>query len=354
MKKSLLTKALAVFGVSLFSLSNLSNAYAADEKPGRVLYVYNWTEYIPSDVLRQFTRETGIQVRYSTYESNEELYSKLKLVKGEGYDLIFPSSYYVNLLKDEGYLRKLDKSKINMDNVLPELLGREYDPNNEYSVPYTYGFTTLAVNTNTYDISKVTSWNDLWKPQYTSLTLLNDVLDNFSVALLALGYDPNNATDEQIEQAYNKLQELSPKVVQYNSDSPEVPYVEGQSSIGMIWTGSAFRAHLEGNPNIKVVYPKEGSILWIDNFAIPAKAKNVAGAYEFINFILRPDIALRIVEEMGFQTSNSKVKALMPEEWQNDPALFPSPEIYQKAIMNNVPTSRLNLLNSYWNRLKVE
>ncbi|WP_222987491.1 PotD/PotF family extracellular solute-binding protein [Psittacicella hinzii] len=354
MKKLFLAKAFTAFGVSLFSLSNLNTAFANQDTPGKVLYVYNWTEYIPTDVLKQFTDETGIQVRYSTYESNEELYSKLKLVKGEGYDLIFPSSYYVNLLKDEGYLRKLDHSKIRMDNVLPELLKHEYDPNNEYSIPYTYGFTTLAVNTNMYDIKEVTSWKDLWKPQYNNITLLNDVLDNFSMGLLAYGYDPNNATDEQVEETFEHLKVLSNKVVQFNSDSPEVPYIEGQSGIGMIWTGSAFRAHLEGNSEIKVVYPKEGAILWIDNFAIPAKAKNVAGAYEFINFILRPDIALRIVEEMGFQTSNSKVKALMPTEWQNDPALFPPEEVYKKAIMNNIPTSRLEFFNNFWNRIKVE
>ncbi|RIY34717.1 hypothetical protein CKF58_07780 [Psittacicella hinzii] len=341
--------------MSLFSFFSLNhNALADTPKPGKVLYVYNWTEYIPTNVLKQFTKETGIEVRYSTYESNEELYSKLKLVKGEGYDLIFPSSYYVNLLKDEGFLQKLDHSKIKMDNVLPELLGREYDPKNEYSVPYTYGFTTLAVNTDMYDASKVKSWSDLWKPQYQNLTLLNDVLDNFSMALLSLGYDPNKATDAQVEKAYQKLSDLSNKVVQYNSDSPEVPYIEGQSGVGMIWTGSAFRAHLEGNKNIKVVYPKEGSILWIDNFAIPAKAKNPEGAYLFINYILRPEVALEIVKEMGFQTSNAKVKALMPKAWQTDPALFPPHDVYTKAIMNNVPTSRLELFNNYWNRLKIE
>lgn len=354
MKKSTFTKTLSVLGVSLFSLFNLNNALAADNTPGKVLYVYNWTEYIPTSVLSNFTKETGIEVRYSTYESNEELYSKLKLVKGEGYDLIFPSSYYVKLLANEGYIQKLDHKKIKMENVLPDLLGRPYDPTNQYAIPYTYGFTTLAVNTNQYDAAKLTSWKDLWKPEYTNLTLLNDVLDNFSMALLSLGYDPNNATDTQVEEAYNKLSELSNKVMQYNSDSPEVPYIEGQSGVGMIWTGSAFRAHIEGNSNIKVVYPSEGAILWIDNFAIPTKAQNVAGAYAFINYILRPDVALTIVKEMGFQTSNSKVKALMPKKWQEDPALFPSNEIYQKAIMNDVPTTRLELFNNYWNRLKIE
>lgn len=353
MKKAFLVKALALSGLVLGTLFGSSPAIAEDTS-NKVLYVYNWTEYIPTDVLKQFTDETGIEVSYSTYESNEELYSKLKLVGGKGYDLIFPSSYYIGLLSQEHLLQKIDKNKVNLDNVIPSLLGRAYDPKNEYAIPYVYGFTTIGINTNYINKDQITSWRDLWNPKYKNLTLLNDTLDVFTMALLSRGVNPNTATDEQINTAFQDLKLLVPKVVQFNSDSPEVPYIEGQSHLGMIWTGSAFRAQQLAGPQFNVVYPKEGAILWIDNFAIPKYSANVEGAYKFINFILRPEIALEITKEMGFQTANSKVKALMPKDWQENPILFPSDEVYKKAIINNIPASKLSQYTKLWNQLRVQ
>lgn len=341
-------------GAFLASNSFVNTAAAADDKDAKVLYVYNWTEYIPTSLLKKFTKETGIEVRYSTYESNEEMYSKLKLVGGQGYDLIFPSTYYINLLKDEGLIQKLDKSKVDWSQVEPHLLGKAADPKNEYSVPYTYGFTVLGVNSDLVDKSKITSWADLWNPQYKNLVLLNDVLDVFSMVLLKNGVDPNAATDEQLEKAYADLKVLTKRVTQYNSDSPEVPYVDGTSGLGQVWTGSVIRARAEGAENIHAVFPKEGSILWIDNFAISAQARNPEGAYKFINFILRPENSLEIINEMGFQTASSGLKALLPKENQEDPLYYPSDEVWNKAILNNIPVERLGLYNNYWNQLKVE
>lgn len=348
MKKSFLAKTTTALGILFSSLAlttATTNVYAADDGKN-VLYVYNWTEYIPSDLLKKFTEETGIEVRYSTYESNEELYSKLKLVNGTGYDVIFPSSYYIKLLKDDGLIQPIDKSKINMDNVNPSLLGYEYDPKNEFSLPYVYGFTVIGVNKDHIKYDEVKAWKDLWKPQYKNLTLLNDVLDDFSMALFASGVNPNKATTEQVDKAYEMLAELSKKTIQFNSDSPEIPYVEGQSDIGMIWTGSAFRAQKEGNTSIDVVYPSEGSILWIDNFAITKNAQNIDAAYKFINFILEPKNSAYIVEEMGFQTSSSKLKENLPKAWQENHILFPSEEVFKKAIINSVPNEMLQYYNN--------
>lgn len=319
-----------------------------------VLYVYNWTEYVPTSLLQKFTRETGIEVRYSTYESNEEMFSKLKLLKGEGYDLIFPSSYFVPLLQKEGLIQPLDKTKVDVNKILPDLLGRGFDPDNEFTIPYVYGFTTIGINKSIYDPSKITKWRDLWNPEYKNLVLLNDVLDNFSMALLSRGVDPNKATPEQIDTAYNDLAQLIKKVSQFNSDSPEVPYVEGTSGLGMVWSGSAFRANLESEGNIDVIYPEEGVILWMDNFAIPSKAKNVDAAYKFINFLLERENSYEIIKEMGFQTSSSEVRAVLPEDWQNSHILYPPHEVYEKAVMNEIPPEELEMYINLWNKLKVD
>lgn len=194
----------------------------------------------------------------------------------------------------------------------------------------------------------------MWQPEYTGLVMLNDVLDNFSVALLSRGVDPNHATDEQVEVAYQDLKQLIGKVAQFNSDSPEVPYVDGSANLGMVWTGSAFRAYNETKGKIDVVYPQEGAVLWMDNFAIPAKAKNIEAAYKFINFILTRENSYEIIKEMGFQTSSNEVKAVLPAEWQTNHILYPPKEVYDKAIMNFIAPERLQHYIELWNTLKVE
>ena len=131
------------------------------------LYVYNWTEYVPSSLLEQFTKETGIEVIYSTFESNEEMYSKLKLSNSTGYDIVFPSSYYVGKMAKEGMLAELDKSKLtNLKNITPDLMGKPFDPENKYSLPYVYGLTGIGVNAADIDPKTITSWGDLWRDEY--------------------------------------------------------------------------------------------------------------------------------------------------------------------------------------------
>ncbi len=135
-------------------------ATAADEE----LYFYNWSEYIPSEVLEQFTKETGIKVIYSTYESNETMYAKLK-THGEGYDLVVPSTYYVSKMRDEGMLNKIDRSKLsNFDELDPNFLQKPFDPNNDYSIPYIWGATGIGVNTEMMDKAEISSWSDFWDP----------------------------------------------------------------------------------------------------------------------------------------------------------------------------------------------
>ncbi|WP_368918548.1 extracellular solute-binding protein, partial [Citrobacter sp. FDAARGOS_156] len=130
-------------------------------------YFYNWTEYVPPGLLEQFTKETGIKVIYSTYESNETMYAKLKTYKDGAYDLVVPSTYYVDKMRKEGMIQKIDKSTLtNFHNLDPEMLNKPFDPNNDYSIPYIWGATAIGVNSDAIDPKTVTSWADLWKPEY--------------------------------------------------------------------------------------------------------------------------------------------------------------------------------------------
>lgn len=340
-----LTQTLFVLGVTCFTTFSF-----ASEK----LYVYNWTDYIPSNLIENFTQETGIEVIYSTFESNEEMNAKLKLLeKNAGYDLVFPSSYYVAKMAKEGMLQPIDHSKLTNFNQLPRhLLNKEFDPNNQYSLPYIYGLTGIAVNREDIDPTQITSWADLWKPEYKGKVLLtSDTREVFHIALLLNGKSPNSTDENDIKTAYERLVQLLPNVAVFNSDSPEVPYVHGEVSLGMIWNGSAYLGNKE-NSNIQFVYPKEGAIFWMDNYAIPKNAQNVENAYKFIDFLLRPENAKVIIERMGFSMANEGVKALLDPSIASNPVLFPPAEEVNKGILQSDVGEAVDIYEKYWSKLK--
>ncbi|KGQ35584.1 extracellular solute-binding protein [Gallibacterium anatis] len=317
------------------------------------LYLYNWTEYIPNSLLQKFTKETGIEVVYSTFESNEEMYSKMKLTNGGGYDLIFPSSYYIEKMAKEGMLAKLDKTKlVNFAQITPSLLNKNFDPENQYSLPYVYGLTGIGINSAEIDPKAVTSWADLWNSKYKGKILLTaDSREVFHIALLLKGFSPNTTEDKEIESAYHLLQKLIPNVQSFNSDSPDVPYVQGEVSLGMIWNGSAFRAHKE-NPDIQFIYPREGVIIWMDNYAIPKNAEHKEAAYKFIDFMLRPESAKEVIETMGFSMPNEGVKALLEPTDVNDLTLFPPQEQIEKGVFQEDVGDAIDIYEKYWHLLK--
>ncbi|PZQ28010.1 MAG: spermidine/putrescine ABC transporter substrate-binding protein PotD, partial [Serratia marcescens] len=212
---------------------------SANASDGKTLYFYNWTEYVPPGLLEQFTKETGIKVIYSTYESNESMYAKLKTYKDGAYDLVVPSTYFIAKMSKEGMLQKIDKSKLShFKDLDPTLLNKPFDPNNDYSIPYIWGATAIGVNSDEQDPSTVTAWADLWQPQYKGrLLLTDDAREVFQMALLKLGYSGNTTDPKEIEAAYHELQKLMPNVLAFNSDNPGNPFMEGEVNVGMVWNG---------------------------------------------------------------------------------------------------------------------
>ncbi|MFC6277061.1 ABC transporter substrate-binding protein [Psittacicella hinzii] len=332
-----------------------SKSEKSNTKPTQKLYVYNWTEYITSDLLRKFTKETGIEVVYTTYESNEEMYAKLKLStnSNQPYDIVVPSNHYVARLIAEKLVQPLDLTRLQVQNVVPETLNLEFDPGNKYSIPYTYGFTTIAIAKSYAPNLELKSWADLWKPEYKDLVLLNDERDVFSMALKSLGLNPNATNEDEIKLAYQKLQSLVKKVKTYNSDAPEVPYVNREVETGMIWSGSAFRGSVDYD-DIDVVWPEEGPIEFIDSFMIPVNAKNVDAAYTFINFLLQPENAVEVLKNLGFLPANNLIKPLLPESWQQSHILFPPKWVFERATFNrDLGDKAIEIYNKYWNLLRV-
>lgn len=331
--------------------AGLSTAQASDDS--KTLYFYNWTEYVPPGLLEQFTKETGIKVIYSTYESNETLYAKLKTWKDGAYDLIVPSTYFVAKMRNEGMIQKIDKSALsNFHNLDPNLLNKPFDPNNDYSIPYIWGATAIGVNSDAIDPKSVTRWADLWKPEYKqSLLMTDDAREVFQVALRKLGLSGNSTDPKEIEAAYNELRKLMPNVLTFNSDNPGNPYMEGEVNLGMVWNGSAYVARQAGTP-LQIVWPEEGGIFWMDSLAIPANAKNKAGALKLINFLLRPDVAAKVAETIGYPTPNLAAKKLLPAEVANDASLYPPEAVIQKGEWQNDVGEASVLYETLFQKLK--
>ncbi|MGR5092565.1 extracellular solute-binding protein [Vibrio maritimus] len=331
---------------SACALSLLSGAVSAEED--KELVFMNWGPYINSNLLEQFTKETGIKVIYSTYESNETLYAKLK-THNKGYDLVVPSTYFVAKMRDEGMLQKIDKSKLsNFSNLDPNYLDKPYDPNNDYSIPHVVAITGLAVNTDMYDPDEFTSWADLWKPELEGqLMMMDDTREVFHIALRKLGYSGNTTDKAQIDEAYAELQKLMPNVLVFNSDNPGAPYMSGEVGLGMLWNGSAAAAQNEGLP-IKLVFPKEGGIGWVDNFAISSGAKNVDAAHKMIDFLLRPEIAEQISRDTGYLTAVKESN----EKFKDSPALFPSQEDLDRVEWQDAVGDSTVIYEDYFLKLK--
>lgn len=331
-----------------FVLLCATSSFAATNE----LYLYIWSEYIPDEVVENFTKETGIKVHISTYDSNEAMFAKIKLA-GKGYDLIVPSSDYVALMRKEGLLVPLDKAKLtNFSNLAPKFVNQPIDPDNVYSVPYMWGSTSIAVNTGTLGNAAVNSIADLWKPEMNGRLLLpNEPREAFSLALKLLGYSLNETDPAHLEEAYQKLKVLFPGVRVFDSDSPKQALLSGEVSVGVVFNGEAYIANSE-NPDIQYVYPPEGFSLWMDSLCIPKGATNIKEAHAFLNYLLRPDVAAAISTEMGYSTPNARAMDLIPEEVRANPIVYPSEADVERGEFQDYLGEAMKLYDEYWIKLK--
>lgn len=323
-------------------------SYAAEQ----TLHFYNWSEYVPASILADFTEETGIKVIYSTYDSNESMYSTLKAQK-QDYDLVVPSSYFISKMRKEGMLQPIDRSKLtHFQDLDPTYLNKPFDPENRYSVPYVLGATGIGINVDMLDTSTVRSWNDFWDTKWEGqLMVIDDARELFHIALIRLGYSVNTTDPDKIKAAYEELQMLKPNILVFNSDFPANPYLSGEVSMGMLWNGSAYMARREG-ANIQIVWPEKGTIFWMDSLAIPADAQHVDAAHKMIDFLLRPEIAARIAQEIGYPTPVRSAYPLLPKAFMEDPSIFPPREVIEFGYWQDDVGEANKLYEEYFQKLK--
>lgn len=321
-----------------------------------VVNLFTWAEYVPQSLLDNFTKQTGIKVNYDTYSSNEELMAKLQ-AGASGYDVIIPSDYTVAILINQKLLEPLEMSKIpNFANIAESSKNLAFDPGNQYSIPYQWGTTGLAINTEKVT-RKITKWADLWDPAFKSeLVMPDDYREVFGMALLTLGYDPNSIDPQELEQAKVKLLELKPNIKLYDSDSPKTAILSGEVWMGMMWNGEAFLAQQE-NPAIDYICPDEGCSRWYDNLAVPVGAPHKEAAFALINFILDPQNSVEITLEYPYSNPNGNALELLKGQepdlynsYMSSTATNPSPEVLKRTFL----FQDLGEATSLWDRLWTE
>ena len=314
---------------------------------GEKLYVYNWGDYMDMDVVKEFEEEYNVKVIYQEFATNEDLYVKIKN-SSEPMDVIFPSEYMLERMSNEGLLNELDFSKLdNFKYVDKDLTGMSYDKENKYSVPFFWGTVGIIYNSEKYP-EGLQKWADLWNEKYKKdMVLYYSQRDILMVALKKLGYSMNTSDEAQLEDAKNELIDQKPLVYAYLGDEIKDILIAEDANVGVVYSGDAGIV-IEENPKYKYVLPKEGTNLWFDVAAIPKNARNVNRAHDFINFLLRPEIAARNAEYLQYATVESETKKYLPESLVNNEALYPDRTNMTNFEIFEDPSQKLKLYDRIW------
>ncbi|MBO7689396.1 MAG: spermidine/putrescine ABC transporter substrate-binding protein [Clostridia bacterium] len=344
------------------STANIENEdyYRNNPYRGTTLNVYNWGEYISDggegslDVNRKFQELTGIKVNYTNFDSNEDMYAKLKS-GGANYDVIIPSDYMIERLIDEGLLLKLNYDNIpNFRYIDPKYTGLFYDPDDEYTVAYNVGYVALIYNTKMVE-GTPDSWSILWDEQYAGQVLMfNNPRDAFAIAQSLLGQDYNDTDPAQWAEAYDKLLEQKPVVRSYVMDEVYNIMEANAAALAPYYVGDYFTM-AENNDDLAVAFPKEGANIFVDAMCIPTTAENQGAAELYINFMEEPEVALANAEYIAYATPNTEVLKMDAYTYKGDETLYPDESLFDNyQYFHNLPPETQTLMSNYWSDLKVD
>jgi putrescine transport system substrate-binding protein len=349
------------------ALSLLPLAAAAQDD---VVNVYNWSDYVGEGVLDDFTAETGIKVVYDVYDTMEMMEAKL-LAGGAGYDVIVPTDRNLQRMIQAGVLQKLDKSKIpnlshQWEKIRSEL--EAFDPGTEYSTNYMWGTTAIG-----YNVDKIAermpdapldSWAMIFDPEVISkfedcgVHLLDSPDDMIPAALNYLGLDPDTKSPEDIRKAGELLKSIRPYVQKFHSSEYINGLANGDICLAVGYSGDVLQARdraAEADNNVTVEYsiPKEGAMIWLDSFAIPADAPHPDNAHAFINYMLRPDVAARNSNYVFYASGSKDAQAMIDAEVLEDPAVYPSDEALSHLYTTSISPPRVQReMTRVWTEVK--
>lgn len=318
------------------------------------LHIYTWANYTDTALAEEFTRRTGIPVVIDIFDSNEIMLTKMQAGGGSAYSLLYPSDYMVSEMVELGMLAPIDHSRLQgLENLKSQWQNPAYDPNNGHSIPFNWGTTGLLYNRDVVPEAP-TDWDFLWEHQSDlsrRITLLDDMRETLGAALKSLGYSYNTTNPAEIEAAYERMLELRPHIAAFRTTGFESEILAGDLSVAMSYSSDAIELTLEGD-NIEFVIPASGSSLWTDTMAIPVEAPNPDAAYQWINFLLEPDVARAAVERLYFATANQAAYELLPDEIRNNPDLYPSDDILARSEgIQSIDLASNDLFDRYWTEI---
>jgi len=345
-------------------------AIPAAAQKARVLNVYNWSDYVDPTVLQDFTKETGIKVRYDTFDSNDTL--EVKLLTGKsGYDVVVPTAYFLERQIKAGLFQKLDKSKLpNLQNVWPEIAERlaTYDPNNDFAVNYMWGTTGIG-----YNVKKAgeilgggvpDSWDIVFKPENLAkfkdcgVMMLDSADDIMPAALHYLGLNPNSTSQTDLEKAADLLSKVRPSVRKFHSSEYLTALATGEICLVVGWSGDIKQsqkraAEVKGGVEVGYAIPKGGAQMWFDNFAIPKDAKNVDEAHAFIDYMLRPDVAAKNSNFVAYPNGNLASQKLIDAAIIKDTTIYPDQATMKSLYTVTARDAKAQrIMNRLWTRVK--
>ena len=344
---------------------------AAQPTKERTVNVYNWSDYIDPTVLEDFTKQTGIKVKYDTFDSNDMLETKL-LAGRTGYDVVVPTAYFLERQIKAGVFQKLDKSKLpNLSNAWDEISKRlaAYDPGNQYAVNYMWGTTGIGFNVKkARDVlgadGKIDSWDVMFKPEVLAkfkdcgVHVLDAADDVFAAALAYLKLNPNTREQADLEKAADLLTKIRPSVRKFHSSEYLNALASGEICLVLGYSGDIKQAQkraAEAKNGVEIGYaiPKEGAQLWFDNLAIPKDAKNVADAHALIDFLLRPEVAAKNSNFISYANGNAASRALIDKAILEDKTIYPDEatmKTFYTIQSHDQKTQRL--MNRLWTKIK--
>ena len=356
----------------LFAAALLASPAAFGEAAKeRVVNVYNWTDYIDPAVIADFTKETGIKVRYDTFDSNDILETKL-LAGKSGYDVVVPTGYFLERQIKAGVFQKLDKAKLpNLVNLWPEISKRlaAYDPGNQYAVNYMWGTTGIGYNVKKVreilgPEDKIDSWDIIFKPDSLArfkecgVHMLDAADDIFPAALAYLGLDPNSTNEADLQKAADLMMTIRPAVRKFHSSEYVSALATGEICLVVGFSGDIKQAQkraAEAKAGVEVAYaiPKEGTQLWFDNLAVPKDAKNVDEALAFINYLQRPEVAAKNTNFISYANGNLASQKFIDKSILDDKTIYPDEAMMKRLYTINAHDAKTTrLMNRLWTRIK--
>jgi putrescine transport system substrate-binding protein len=355
---------------AIFAVALIAGTLPADAQ-GKRVNVYNWSDYVAPDVLKEFTRDTGIEVTYDTFDSNDTLETRL-LAGKSGYDVVVPTANFMQQQIKAGVFQKLDKSKLpNLEHAWPEITKRleVYDPGNQYGVNYMWGTVGIGYNVKKAQQvlgpdAKLDSWDVVFKPENLAtfkacgVHMLDSADDILPAALKYLGLDPNSSKPEDLEKAAALVTKVRSNVRKFHSSEYLNALASGEICLVVGFSGDIKQAQnraAEAKRGVEVGYsiPKEGAQLWFDNLAIPRDARNVEEAHAFINYMMKPEVAVKNSNLIRYANGNLTSQKSIDKEVLEDPGVYPPKDVMERLYTITAPDSKTKrLMNRLWTRVK--